>query len=359
MENRNELAFEKCGVIQELNKVEGFNPLDYVTSSKNDRGEDYINLETKYRQLWFRLCYPHGKVTKKFLRLTDTVAAVEARVYLDKNDPEDNYIASGVAQRFFDPNKDFGLYYLESAETIAEGRALGKAGFGIQFCDFDGQKDDVMPDTGIKAQNFAAPAKKQEDKPEQKNTQSSKSVQSDNVKQTNGQTGAKQQAVQSTEEKAAPSGTEQQKLSDDIKPNTENKANNATNSVPANQPPTDSVQTDKVQADKVQTEAAETPQNNPQDSAVETAQEQTAEFDGHYDEHTPVEEILKVMTVAEAENIAVTIGFNRGKTLRQISLANFRQLRWFFESYTGDNNILKAGAKLLFDRSQQQQQKAS
>jgi len=355
MENKNELAFEKCGVIQELNKVEGFNPLDYVTSSKNDRGEDYINLDTKYRQLWFRLCYPHGKVTKKFLRLTDQVAAVEARVYLDRNDPEEYYVASGVAQRFYDANKDFGLYYLESAETIAEGRALGKAGFGIQFCDFDGQKDDVMPDTGIKVPNGnGAALGKHFDKPQDKAEKETAKT-----KPSAGQVKTTKKTVQHMEAASGSSVDLPYDVTDDIQPDTQNNSDQ-TDRIDT---PAEQVTGAARQADNAQNEAAAVLQFEQQGIQDEPSSKATDTYTdnggGGYDANTPVEEILKVMTVEEAESVAITVGFNRGKTLRQVALANFRQLRWFFESYNGDNNVLKAGARLLFERSQGQQQKAS
>ncbi len=57
-------------------------------------------LDVKYRKLWFRLCNPNGKIEKKILALKENMAIVEARVYLDKNDAPDSYIASALSQKF-------------------------------------------------------------------------------------------------------------------------------------------------------------------------------------------------------------------------------------------------------------------
>ena len=63
------------------------------------------------------------------------MAVVEAKVYLDKNDSEENFVSNAFAQRFADPsNMEYGSRYLESAETAAVGRALADAGYGLQFC---------------------------------------------------------------------------------------------------------------------------------------------------------------------------------------------------------------------------------
>lgn len=331
MENNKDLVFNRCNTIKELNKVEGFNPLDYVTRL-NEHGEEQLNLDTKYRQLWFRLRYPNGKITKKILRLDDHVAAVEAKVYFDKNDPEENYVSSGVAQRFYDANKDFGMYYLESAETIAEGRALGKAGFGIQFCDFDGQRDDVMAEAGVKIQPNSNMPKHQSD--------SHQGVSSE-IKADTNKSDTALSKKQGNGTKSVPQGNQQEPNEGNKQ---ENKADVAEQTVP-----------NKANAN---TDLSDEPNYDQQDIYTEAENvSNEPEYAGgvKYDANTPVEEILKVMTIEEAENITVNVGFNKGKTLRQVWLKNYKHLKWFFEGYNGDDNMLIAGAKLLYDASEQQQ----
>ena len=71
-------------------------------------------------------------------------AIIESRIYLDRNDPEDNYISCAMAQRWRTEDDAYGKKYVESAETAAVGRALADAGFGIQFAE-PGEERDPNP----------------------------------------------------------------------------------------------------------------------------------------------------------------------------------------------------------------------
>ena len=119
----------------ELNKVEGFNPLDYARQITDENGNTSLYLDVQYRKMWFRLANPNGKIVKKICNFDGNLAVVEAKVYLDKNDSEENFVSNAFAQRFADPsNVEYGSRYFESAETAAVGRALADAGYGLQFC---------------------------------------------------------------------------------------------------------------------------------------------------------------------------------------------------------------------------------
>ena len=92
--------YESIQGIQELNQVEGFDPRKYMRQLAGDgQGVKYY-LDVVYRKLWFRLKYPNGKIVKKLIKLTDQVAIVEAKVYLDRNDPEESFIANALAQKY-------------------------------------------------------------------------------------------------------------------------------------------------------------------------------------------------------------------------------------------------------------------
>lgn len=133
--------------VNNLNKVEGFDPSQYLRTTISDvDGSTAKYLDVKYRKLWFRLQHPSGKITKRVVQLTEQVAVIEARVYLDKDDPAENYLSSGLAMRL---NSGNGFNYLESAETAAEGRALSGAGYGSQFCDILEADDPDVVDAPI------------------------------------------------------------------------------------------------------------------------------------------------------------------------------------------------------------------
>lgn len=127
--------------IAELNKVEGFDPALYVRETTEMDGSTSSYMDVKYRQLWFRARYPLGKITFVVHELSDAAAVMEARIYTDKTDPPENYIASGLGRRTFDVNDPLGKFYLENAATAALGRALAAAGFGSQFCDSSNDMD--------------------------------------------------------------------------------------------------------------------------------------------------------------------------------------------------------------------------
>lgn len=115
----------------EINKVAGFNPEEYATIIEKE-GEKCKYLEVKYRKLWFLLKYPNGVIRKKIVTMNENQATVEAKVYADRKDSLEEYLASGYATRRFS-DEFIQSRYLEIAETAAEGRALAGAGFGLQF----------------------------------------------------------------------------------------------------------------------------------------------------------------------------------------------------------------------------------
>lgn len=66
----------------------------------------------------------------------------------------------------------------------------------------------------------------------------------------------------------------------------------------------------------------------------------------------PVHTICTLMTEAEAEEIIVPIGTCSGQTLKQVAERRPASLKWYVKGYSGDDNILRAGAKLMLDKLQ-------
>lgn len=149
-ENQNKgIMYEENEAVRSLNRVEGFEPKNYLRTEENDDGKSFY-LDTKYRILWFRLKFPDGKIVKVPKVLNKEYATFEVRVYAHRDDHPDNFLANGFASRYKDEgNEKFGLNFVESAETAALGRALKDAGFGTQFCDIALPNDQTVVDAGV------------------------------------------------------------------------------------------------------------------------------------------------------------------------------------------------------------------
>ena len=147
--------YDEVDGIRNLNRVEGFDPRKYMRLIQNEGQAAKYYLDVAYRKLWFRLRYPEGKIVKKILKLTEQVAIVEARVYLDRNDNEDNFISNALAQKYMTADGQFGNKFVELAETAAVGRALSDAGFGLQFADRERDMDPEVTEAPFDAQMLA------------------------------------------------------------------------------------------------------------------------------------------------------------------------------------------------------------
>ena len=147
--------YDEVEEIRNLNRVEGFDPRKYMRLIQNEGQTAKYYLDVAYRKLWFRLRYPEGKIVKRILKLTEQVAIVEARVYLNRSDSEDNFISNALAQKYMTADGQFGNKFVELAETAAVGRALSDAGFGLQFADREGDMDPEVTEAPFDAQMVA------------------------------------------------------------------------------------------------------------------------------------------------------------------------------------------------------------
>ena len=91
--------------VAELNRVAGFNPLDYV---RNTAGGAVLDLP--YQKMWFRLKNPNGKIRLLKHKISEKIAIIEARVYLDRRDNDP--VSSFPAQREYKA----GSRYIEEAQ---------------------------------------------------------------------------------------------------------------------------------------------------------------------------------------------------------------------------------------------------
>lgn len=256
-----------------LNKVEGFNPFDYVKESFDCYGDPVIGtngeqkkyLPTAAKIFWFRLLYPNGRF--RITRIENGnpyVAIFNAEVFADKDDehPISTWEYGVVASK-----DDAGSFTssIQAAETVALGKALSRAGFG---CEIE-MLLDIDPDE---------PAPK-EDKPEpKKRTKSSKKAEKVEVKDE------------------APAKEEPQQISDDeIADLMEAACKDA-----------------EVEEPKTEEKAEEEPKESPVDEtpkAAEEAKEESAEESG-----MTLEEALAT-PIKASKNAGVKIANLEGKTL--------------------------------------------
>jgi len=152
---RENVIYNKVDAVRNLNKVNGFDAMNYIRDIK-DAGSDMPKwyLDVKYRILWFRLCNPLGKIATEIKKLTDQIAVVEARIYLDYKDEIERYLSKATSQKS-QSNVNENISFLEWAETAAIGRALTNAGYGIQFCDML-EANDIQPtESGVDEDKLA------------------------------------------------------------------------------------------------------------------------------------------------------------------------------------------------------------
>lgn len=256
-----------------LNKVEGFNPFDYVKESFDCYGDPVIGanggqkkyLPTAAKIFWFRLLYPNGRF--RITRIENGnpyVAIFNAEVFADKNDehPISTWEYGVVASK-----DDAGSFTssIQAAETVALGKALSRAGFG---CEIE-MLLDIDPDE---------PAPK-EDKPEpKKHAKSSKKAEKAEVKDE------------------APAKEEPQQISDDeIADLMEAACKDA-----------------EVEEPETEEKAEEEPKESPVDEtpkATEEAKEESADESG-----MTLEEALAT-PIKASKNAGVKIANLEGKTL--------------------------------------------
>lgn len=155
----NETTLTGFDAVKSMNQVDGFDPTALlrriVEPATDGTVSERFYLDVAYRKLWFRLKHPEGAIRKVVREITDQFAIVEAKVYLDRNDPPDSFIANAIVKRYYNPEDRFGDKYLELAETAAVGRALADAGFGVQFGDTNEPPDPTVVDSPVGLPNGA------------------------------------------------------------------------------------------------------------------------------------------------------------------------------------------------------------
>lgn len=289
-----ELLYKRSQAVAGLNRVEGFEPLDLARRITKENQEDQLYLDVKYRKLWFRLCNPNGKISKKLLTISENMAILEARVYLDRNDPEESYIGSGFSQKFRTDDPGFGEKFLETAETAATGRALAEAGYGIQFAESE-ESDREQVDAGI-------PVPQQPGNP----------TAYPNMQTPQPNMPKQQQGMSFPPQNQMP---QQPRTQGQAFPQINGGANNQRNFMQA--------------------------QNGRGGQGMSN----------QLDPNQNVETLMNQLTYEQAKAVVIGSGMHSGKTMGQLAMENPSSLEWYTKGYKGPNNLLRAAAWLLLQQA--------
>lgn len=304
--------YEQETAVAALHQVEGFDPRKFMRLiQKEDQSSRYY-LDVAYRKLWFRLCYPEGKIVKTIRSITEKMAIVEAKVYLSKNDPEDSYVANAFAQKYRMDDSEIGQKYVELAETAAVGRALSDAGFGLQFADREKEMDPEVTEAPIDEEVMAGTPICPENIPEEVFESSvGETLMEDMIL---GQCGIEDYIP----------------MPDEIMQVAE-------------------VSKEDAQPPKAAQQPTKKPEQTPQEQFMQNnvAPESTVGIT----RDMPVNDIYGKLTRDLAVKVVVSAGCYKGKTLGQIAVEKPGSLQWYVDSYKGPDNLLRAAAKYLLDQA--------
>lgn len=340
--NTKNTIYEGFPAVAALNKIQGFDPKKFLRRAVSERtGQEVLYLDLKYKKLWFRLACPKGRIKMSALKITEQLAIIEAKIFFDKNDKEP--AASFIAQR--NAKDTPGSLYIEAAQYAAVDQALIDAGFGLQFCDVTLGSDTELLDDGIP---LSAAATVQEatraEVPEQANP--TQEVPSPAIARTEPvmpvQTpAAVQEPAQPVVERASVQEDNPVTEPMEVLQETRTSETSIQPTAPVQQEPVVEITLETAQIQ------AAVPEDFTEEAVVESSQDVPA-----YTADMPVEDICRMMTLAEAKSIIVDVGTCNGWTLEQVAQRRAASLKWYLNGYTGANNILRAGARLLLEREQ-------
>lgn len=323
--------YDTVNAVKDLNDIEGFDPRKFMRVIPSEDGKIRYYLEVAYRKLWYRLKYPEGKIVKRILKLTDQVAVIEARVYLNRNDPEESYIASALAQKYYS-NEQFGMKYVELAETAAVGRALSDAGFGLQFADLEGEIDPEVVDAPIDEAQLKAAGRKETEKEAEADLDQEMD---DNLP---GQYDISSYIPMPDEILDTPGNNMGLNDSERVGNGIEDQRGKQEENRPVQQ---------KRSRNKEKTEPVRQGKEGTEQKAGKPVQQKSLQPELRKD--MPVEEIYSKLDQKAAENVVISIRFGQGKTLGQMARENLKALEWYATQYGGPDNLLRAASRFLLD----------
>lgn len=402
------MMYEVFPAVAALNQVQGFNPLKMLRRMVSPKtGEEVLRLDLQYKKLWFRLRHPEGRIRVNPLRITEQIAIYEAQVYLNREDPAP--VCSFTSSISKDEAPDGK--YIQTAQEDAIDKALTDAGFGIQLSDVTtpesmrhyGSEIPVSQLNGnasvtagqVKAtQSVSKPVVQAPSAPEQSATAiqqspapkvaerpvqvtqnvapaqpnpAPKAVQPTAPVQTAPATNVVKHTVPAPTVKAS---APQQAPAQTVTQQTVNTVPVTQSNAVAQPKPAPPVQEQPKPAQEVHTANAALEilrGGNPAPTAAPVAQPAVTAavaakaddkdlpftFGPAYNNTMTPEEIAAVMTLDQAKAVVVDTGVCKGMTMGEVAEKRPVSLKFYiFGGYRGDNNILKAAAKVIYEQLQ-------
>ena len=396
------MMYEVFPAVAALNQVQGFNPLKMLRRMVSPKtGEEVLRLDLQYKKLWFRLRHPEGRIRVNPLRITEQIAIYEAQVYLNREDPAP--VCSFTSSISKDEAPDGK--YIQAAQEDAIDKALTDAGFGIQLSDVTmpesmrhygseipvsqlngnasvtaGQVKATQPVSKPVVQAPSAPeqsataiqqspAPKVAERPVQV-TQNVAPAQPNPAPKAVQPTAPVQTAPATNVVKHTVSAPTVKAPAQTVAPQTADTAPVVQSTAVAQPKPVVPVQEQPKPAQEVHAAnaALEVLRGGnlapvaPVQTVATTAPAAAAEADDKdlpftfgpaYNNSMTPEEIAAVMTLDQAKAVVVDTGVCKGMTMGEVAEKRPVSLKFYiFGGYRGDNNILKAAAKVIYEQLQ-------
>ena len=357
-ENNAKTMYEAVPAASELNKVPGFDPLKFLRRTK-----DTLKLDLPYQKLWFRMAHPNGRMRLTALRITEQMAIFEAKVFLDRSDAEP--FSMSTAQQTTQDSRDF----VKAAQNEALSQALTDAGFGIQLISADAQADlmeksietpvkkAAEPPAGPTART--TPPQKPHSAPQKGDTPAEVKSPASPIKTPQRAFEAEKAATVTTAPSKESTASEAVEQHLPVEPERTFDTLPVGPSPKTEQPVAESEQSHElpvrgnvtelpVQHTEESEPAAEPMQ--PEDDAAGAAD--TAVDTPSYTKDTPMEDILQVMTLEQAQQVIVDDGICKGMTIAQVAEKRPVNLRYYLIPGKSKNNMVRAAAQLVLDSLQ-------
>ena len=377
------MMYEVFPAVAALNQVQGFNPLKMLRRIISPKtGEEVLRLDLQYKKLWFRLRHPDGRIRVNPLRITEQIAIYEAQVYLNREDPAPVCsFTSSISKEEAPDGK-----YIQAAQDDAVDNALTDAGFGIQLSDVSTPESmrhygSEIPVSQINGNAAVSAGQGKVTQPVRKPVVQAPSApeQSATALQQSPAPKVAARAVQVTQNVAPAQPTTAPRVVQPTAPAQTASVKNVvqpTVSAPAvkasaPQPkPVVPVQEQPKLAQEVHAANAalevlrggNSAPAAPVQTVATTAPAVLAEADDKdlpftfgpaYNNSMTPEEIAAVMTMEQARAVVVDTGVCKGMTMGEVAEKRPVSLKFYiFGGYRGDNNILKAAAKVIYEQLQ-------